>query len=167
MIRDGARRVDCALCALVQAQGGHLPSGSGIVVVYVDDDLIALLQDDLPGVLLAPREHIGALSTFPERSARFLAALRRAVTEVRNSYGTSGAMIEPTTDVPGAAGHICYHVVPTMRDGDTPPYLDEVLRAQSVVEALQDRLSSRRLQPVLRSAKPASSFGRQPGLTEP
>ena len=107
----------CALCAVAQPTMEMLAAEPGSrVVAYLDSELIALLEPGVPGVLLAPRSHVKGLSTSPGLSAVFLAALRRAVTEVQASYGTSGAMIEPTTEVPGAVGHVCYHVVPTLRD---------------------------------------------------
>ena len=75
------------------------------------------------------------------------------------AYQTSGAMIEPTTDVPGATGHVCYHVVPTMRDGGPLPSVEGVVQAQRVFEALRDRVSPRQLEPALRTGRPASMFG--------
>ena len=83
----------CALCtiSLRSAEVGPFR------VAYVDDDVIALIDQDLPGVLLAPRSHVEALSGLSTATGDFLAALRRTVTEVQAAYGTTGAMIEPAT----------------------------------------------------------------------
>jgi len=104
-------------------------------VAYVDDDVIALIDQDLPGVLLAPRSHVEALSGLSTATGDFLAALRRTVTEVQAAYGTTGAMIEPTTDLAGAPGHVCYRVVPTLGDESAGP-ADVVVEPRRLALAL-------------------------------
>ncbi len=133
----------CALCAVAQPTMEMLAAEPGSrVVAYLDSELIALLEPGVPGVLLAPRSHVKGLSTSPGLSAVFLAALRRAVTEVQASYGTSGAMIEPTTEVPGAVGHVCYHVVPTLRDeSSTSSEPDLMTEARGLAVALSEQPS--------------------------
>jgi hypothetical protein len=133
----------CALCAVAQPTMELLAAEPGSrIVAYLDSELIALLEPGVPGVMLAPRSHVKGLSTSPGLSAVFLAALRRAVTEVQSSYGTSGAMIEPSTEVPGAAGHVCYHVVPTLRDeSSTPPEPDLLAEARGLAVALSEQPS--------------------------
>jgi hypothetical protein len=151
---------ECALCAVGETSAGHPePEAPSTVVAYLDDELIALLEPGLLGVLLAPRSHVQGLATQPGLSAVFLAALRRAVTEVQSSYGTSGAMVKPTTDVPGASGHVCYHVVPTMRDEmRPPPSLDLQEEARYLANALGDRAVPRQGRLVTRSWRPPSPF---------
>jgi len=99
----------CALCAL----GAGPDDDEEASVVYLDGEVMALIASGTPGVTLAPRFHVGALSQKPAAAGRFLAALRRTVNEVQNAYGTSGATIEPTTDLVGSQGHVCYRVFPT------------------------------------------------------
>ena len=140
---EGEVTETCALCAVAQPTMERLAAEPGSrVVAYIDSELIALLEPGVPGVLLAPRSHVKGLSTSPSLSAVFLAALRRAVTEVQASYGTSGAMIEPTTEVPGAAGHVCYHVVPTLRDeSSASPEPDLMAEARGLAVALSEQPS--------------------------
>lgn len=164
---DVERPESCALCALVQAPDTGPMPGTELVAAYVDEDLVALLGPELSGVLLAPRQHIGTLSTAPERAAVFLAALRRAVNEVQASYGASGAMIEPTTDLAGAVGHLCYHVVPTLPDDAPPPSLDMVTRTRRLADALRQHAVPHRLHPPTKPGRLPSFFDRLSGLVEP
>lgn len=95
------------------------------VVAYLDDDLVALVAPGTPGVLVAPRHHVEGLATTPTAGAVVLGALRRAASTVACSYAADGTVIEATTDLPGAPGHVCYRIVPTRQDqallpGDHP-----------------------------------------------
>lgn len=89
-------------------------------MAYRDDELLAVIERDSPGVLLAPRSHVEALEVVPDRAGAMLAALRRATTTVETAYGVSSASIEPTIELSGASGHICYRVIPTA-DGHPLP----------------------------------------------
>lgn len=148
----GNRKCDeCALCDAGQlSESSCVLSGTTALVAYHDDELIALLQPGVPGMLLAPRAHIASLSTLPQFSAVFLAALRCAVSQVQTTYGTSHTLIEPKNSIPGAVGHICYHVVPTpSRESSQAEPLDLVAEARRVAEALRRWSTSRRGRPVV------------------
>ena len=109
------------LCSVVAPGRLGVPgSAASPEVAYVDDELIGLLEPGRAGVLLAPRCHVAGLMTAPERAGTVLAALRRAADTVRRTYGTSGAMIEPTTELRGAVGHVCYRVLPTRLETSDP-----------------------------------------------
>jgi hypothetical protein len=134
----GAFGDDCALCAVAQ-QGGALArvDVAGMVVAYLDDQVVGLIEPGAPGVLVAPRSHMRELSTMPAHTGAVLAALRRAAQTVMSSYRTSGTMIEPTTKVPGAAGHVCYRVVPSTFDRLLPlPAPDLEAEAECLAAAL-------------------------------
>lgn len=130
-------REGCVLCSVALERSRRPQAARELEIVYVDDELIALLRPGLPGVLLAPRPHLEALTTLPGRGADFLAALRRIVAVVQSSYGASGAMIEPTTDVPGASGHICYQVVPSSGTGRRQGAPDPAIQATRIADALR------------------------------
>jgi hypothetical protein len=107
-----------------------------MVVVYLDEQVVGLIEPGVPGAIVAPRPHMRELSNMPEQAGAVLAAVRRAATSVRSTYRTSGAMIEPATDVPAAAGHVCYRVVPTTIDRALPTALDPVTEAECLAAAL-------------------------------
>ena len=134
----------CLLCEVADVSADHAPIGAtDLVVAYVDDELVALIEADLPGVLLAPRVHVNGLARMAGTAGVFLGALRRAVTVVRSAYGASGAMIEPTTALAGARSHVCYHVVPTEPiDGERSHLLSTLDRA-TVGEYLAEALGER------------------------
>jgi hypothetical protein len=130
-------RSDCVLCQLGGvAEGGQLP-GTDLVVAYVDDELIGLVPTERPGVLLAPREHIQVLPRTPEASAAILAPLRQLVEQVRSFYGVTEAKIEPTTDLPKAPGHVCFHVTPDGNGGGSPRSYDIEVRVNALAEGLR------------------------------
>jgi|GEM_PF-2444103 len=131
--------MSCVLCAVAEPAMDAHPIQSDWIVAYVDGNLIAIVEPGEPGVLLAPRRHIPALAAEPAQSAPFLAALRRTVVEVQTAYGTSGAMIEPTADLPGAAGHVCYRVLPTRPEGQPmPAEPDPATEARVLATALSE-----------------------------
>lgn len=137
-------RSGCALCG-VELSSQTLPGGGadGIMVAYLDHEFIALLEADRPGVLLAPRKHVRGLSTLPELSGAFLAALRRTVTVVQSWQGASGATIEPTPPFPVPTSHACYRVVPTMgQDRCALSSVDLATRANQVAAVFGDELAS-------------------------
>lgn len=102
-------------CRLCEAGG---PAGEA---VYRDRLVVALVDHQLPGVLLAPRSHLDVLEQVPDRAGPLLAAIRRAARTVEEVFDASGARIEPTTDLPGAGGHVCYRVIPTVDDAPIDP----------------------------------------------
>lgn len=89
-----------------------MPESASRRVAFLDDDVIAIMEPDIPGVIIAPRLHATGLATHP---AVLLAALRKAALHVETLYGASGVTIEPDFDLPGAPGHVCYRVVPGAR----------------------------------------------------
>lgn len=104
----------CALCAAIATPAGELGWGTWLAA-YVDDVLVAFVQPDAGGgVLIAPREHVGALSTSEDLAGGVLAGVRRAMLAVRAFYGASGATVQPMADVPGCEGHVCYQVLATL-----------------------------------------------------
>jgi len=137
---------DCALCQLTGGSvGSQLPSAEA-VIAYIDAELIGLIPEGGPGVLLALREHTGTLSDTPERSAAILAPLRRIVERVKSSYGVDEATILPTTDLAGAAGHVCYRVVPVLA-GRSDVQSDTATRAAELAETLRRAAADRRQPP--------------------
>jgi len=160
--------IHCALCTL----GLHSARPPGtestpVVVAYLDDELIALVAADLPGAMLAPRSHVRGLPAQPGLAGPFLAALRKVVLEVQSLYETSGTMIEPTTDLPGAAGHVCYQVMPTIRHG--PVFLPSTeVRALSLrlAEVLGGHIVPRRTRHAGRPQRSLASFHRPFGLVD-
>ena len=107
-------------CALCRAAREPRPAPAGTVVLAVDD-LVALVDEHVPGVLVAPRAHMEGLTTAPVEAGVVLGALRRVAITVQSSYGASRTSIEPTTELAGAAGHVCYRVVPVAGDAPMPP----------------------------------------------
>jgi hypothetical protein len=101
---------DCQLCMLQPA--------ADVSIEYVSDVAIAFVEPERCGASLAPRAHVGSLSDLGADAGAFLAALRRAANEIQAVYGTTGTMIEPTTALPGAAGHVTYRIVPTLLEED-------------------------------------------------
>jgi hypothetical protein len=100
---------DCLLCTLTPTAGASIE--------YVDEVSLAFVESGQPGASIAPRAHVGSLSDL-RNVGEFLAALRRAANEVQAVYGTTGTMIEPTTAIDGASGHVTYRIVPTVPDGE-------------------------------------------------
>lgn len=109
---------------------------AGVVIAYVDNELIGLVTPERPGLSLAPREHVARLFDVPGRSAALLASLRLLVGEVKSTYGVDEARIEPTTDLPGAAGHVCFNVVPVLA-GEVEVPSDVPTRVAALAEALR------------------------------
>lgn len=138
----------CFLCDAVEPVASPAPAdGDEHLTVYADDQLVALLEPALPGVLLAPRAHVPGMGQMPGLAGAFLAALRRTVTVVQSAYGASGAMIEPSTVLAGASGHVAYRVVPTLRydpagEQMVPP-LGLATLAQCLATALEERIAAR------------------------
>lgn len=133
----------CPLCILPAAVGVAVEIGGTVMTTaYADDELVALVDPGSPGVVLVPRSHVSGLGEMPGLSGVFLGALRRAVMVVRTAYGTTGAMIEPTTTIPGAGGHVAYRVVPTLPPGDCDPPPAPVVAASAVSEHLAEALGS-------------------------
>jgi hypothetical protein len=129
--RSATFREDCLLCTLA-------PAG-GFSTVYVDDVAIALVESGHTGASLAPRSHVGSLSDLGQEAGPFLAALRRVANMVQAAYRTTGTMIEPTTSVEGAPGHVTYRIVPTIRNGveeTTEPESDAPTPVEEIEEAL-------------------------------
>lgn len=123
----------CRLCAA----GG--PSGEA---VYRDPVVVALVDRWIPGVLLAPRSHLDVLDQRPDRAGPLLAAIRRAAQTVEEAFDASGARIEPTTELPGASGHVCYRVVPTVDDAPIDPSA-AVAEPDVLAAMLRDALAGR------------------------
>lgn len=111
---DLEQRERCALCSVTFRSDISNLSGCG-EVAYVDDDVVALIDRNLPGVVVAPRAHVAALAT-TARPAAVLAALRRAALHVETWYEAADVEITPVTDLSGAVGHVGYHVVPAASD---------------------------------------------------
>lgn len=129
----------CALCSADPITAGGTGPDARWSVVYADDILVALVVPDVAGVLIAPRPHIGGLATSPELAGVLLGALRKTAIAVKTSYRTSGVTVQPITDVPGAPGHVCYHVVPTMPTSEPP---SATAHPERLVPTLTGKLSS-------------------------
>jgi hypothetical protein len=114
MSENEQHRSTCLLCSLEDSAAGQPFPGSETVLAYRDDTLIALLHPGLSGALLAPRAHVSGFAGLMGGAASFLAAMRRMVTAEQSLYGASGAVVEPTDTLSGAAGHVCYHILPTL-----------------------------------------------------
>ena len=125
---------DCALCG--SCEEDRL-ARVGLVVAYIDDDVVGLVADDRPGFFVAPRAHAGTLFDSPEQSAAVLARLTQVAEEVKSLYGVTEARIEPTTDLPEAAGHVCYHVTLDPHGGESPRSPDTQARVQGLAERLR------------------------------
>ncbi|MGH9088733.1 MAG: hypothetical protein ACRDYZ_11605 [Acidimicrobiales bacterium] len=123
----------CFLCVAAREQAAPAPKGTVVVVV---DDLVALIEAGTPGVLVAPRSHVDGMAASPVDAGVVLGALRRAAATVQASYGVSGASIEPTTELSGAAGHVCYRVVPTVGDLPVPAGSEQGIDPQDLAAAL-------------------------------
>lgn len=153
------RASDCALCQLgASVEGDRLPRAD-VVVAYVDDELIGLIPSDRPGMSLAPREHTGGLGDTVQASATILAPLRRLVEEVKSSYGVAEATIEPTTELPGAAGHVYYQVVPVLA-GEVDVPSDTSTRVAALADTLRHAAADRRPQPCIRPHRGPNPPGR-------
>lgn len=105
---------ECAICVATRASEDAAPGDKLRELVYLDDVLAVLVESDVEGVLLAPRKHVGELAANPEVAGAVLAGLRRAAVAVQDHYRASGATVQPKTDLPGALGHVCYWVMPTL-----------------------------------------------------
>lgn len=134
------RRSGCWICELAAqpavTHAGASRSAKGVgTVAYLDDRVIALLEDKR--VLVAPCEHRDRLPSTPAAASVVLAVLRRAVSTIQASCGTSGATIELVTELSGAAGHVCYRIVPTAAPPREPGTIDrrELVAALSGVGA--------------------------------
>ncbi|MGH9092989.1 MAG: hypothetical protein ACRDZR_16675 [Acidimicrobiales bacterium] len=145
MSGDGTRAA-CPLCALPVAAGVVVDvAGEAMTTSYADEELVALVDPGSPGVLLVPRSHVGGLGAMPGLAGVFLGALRRAVTAVQAAYGALGAMIEPSTSLGGACGHVAYRVVPTMppEGGGHHAAPATAVVSENLAEALGSRLAPR------------------------
>jgi hypothetical protein len=110
--------------------------GTDLVLAYCDDDVVVFVEPTCAGALVAPRSHAGGLAWVPGGAGPVLAALRRVSLVLQESYATSGTMIEAVADFPGAAGHVCYRVVPTAPDEPLPAGVDPRARADALAAAL-------------------------------
>lgn len=118
------------------------------VVAYLDDQLLYLFGSGVEGMVLAPRLHGGVMPTEVGASGTLLSALRIAVTDVQSAYGVSGATIEAIIDLPGAAGHVCYHVRPTPWAGGTSTLPSRLGRgAGRLTPVLSARMSQAKKRP--------------------
>lgn len=131
------------LCQLeeVPAAGG-MPAGR-FVAAYADDELFGLVLPGRPGVLVAPRAHVSLLPAQPARAAAILATLRLVLEDVKEAYGVGEAEITPLTDLPGAAGHLCYGLAPVglVEGAETPA--DPALLASRLANTLKQRTTPR------------------------
>lgn len=132
----------CTLCAAGSACSDrpvpHRPVvGADLVLAHCDGDVAVFVEPACPGALVAPRSHAGGLAWVPGGAGPVLAALRRVSLELRQSYATSGTMIEAIGDFPGAAGHVCYRVVPTAPDESLLAGVDPRARADALAAALE------------------------------
>lgn len=131
--RADARVPGCRLCEAETAGG----------VVVDDRGLVAIVEVDAPGVVVAPLAHLDVLERVPDRAGTLLAAVRRVATAVEQAYGAPSAHVEPTTDFPGAGGHVCYRIVPapngTMSPIDGAPAVDADVLSAAVRVALAER----------------------------
>jgi hypothetical protein len=112
--RVGAIGGACAICAASHELPGETGPPAGPRAVHADDAVIAFAEPDMNGVLIAPRRHIESLSTTTELAGDVLAGVRRAAVAVQVFYGASGVSVEPTSDFPGAPGHVCFRILPTL-----------------------------------------------------
>lgn len=133
MVNGEGQGQRCVLCDVAEASLDHWGQRTTeLVVAYVDGDLIALIEPDSPGVLLAPRSHVTGLSRMASMSGVLLAALRNAMTVVQSAYGAPRALVEPTTELLGAGSHVCFRVVPTGSiAGDEPRLLSSLELAKT------------------------------------
>ena len=134
---DSRRHAGCVLCWAGDG-GDHSAAPGGVEVAHADHELIALVDHDAPGVLVAPRSHVDTLPTAPMGAGALLGALRRVAVAVETSYGATGAAIEPTTELPWAAGHVCYRIAPTVDGVPLPPGTGAGIDVRDVVAALSN-----------------------------
>src|SRR5580693_4212826 len=87
----------CALCALAGGEYGRSPSSQGdLVVAYVDDGVIVFFSTRHDGALIAPRCHVGGMSSLTgDALPKFLAALRRTAIAEETISGGRPTSIEP------------------------------------------------------------------------
>ncbi|MBO0727843.1 MAG: hypothetical protein J2P57_01205 [Acidimicrobiaceae bacterium] len=134
----------CALCQLRPMSEGGQVGQSGVLLAYVDDQLLGLVANDRPGVLVAPRAHAGVPFDAPARSAVLLAGLRRVAEGAKAAYGVAEVAIEPVTDIPDAKGHVCYHLRPVLPAGESPAPSDRDARVRWLADTLRRHAAARR-----------------------
>ena len=107
--------LECCSCAIAQWGVGHrMRIAPRYVAEDVDEDVVVISEPELNGLLVVPRQHIGALEQLPAPSrGHLLAALRRATQLVQERNSGSAARVVVMTDPPASEGHVCFHVVPS------------------------------------------------------
>lgn len=113
-------------------------TGPGPLAVHADEAVIAFVQRDALGALIAPRRHVPNLSLRPGAAAQVLARIRRSAVGVQAFYRSSGVSVEPVADFPGAPGHACFRILPTFPAGRGA----EDSRLEALVPVLQRMLGS-------------------------
>lgn len=131
-----AHKVHCAICAAASGASGSSAHANALSTAYVDEDFIVFIEPDRAGALVAPRQHIGALSVDPNVAGHVLGGLRQAALAVRGFYGVTGATVEPSTEAPGSPDHVCYRVSPTLPAG-VP---SSGVQGERLMSVLRDRL---------------------------
>lgn len=127
----------CRLCGSWSAEHDGPPQRERPAVTIVDDEVVAVIDPELPGVLLAPRSHVEVLTAAPTRAGAVLGALRRAAEVVQASFGATGVTIDPTTELPDAGGHVCYRIVPTLAGMPLPSETGPGVEASSLLAAIR------------------------------
>lgn len=133
----------CAICTAASTAVVGTCTGSGPLAVHADEAVVAFVQRDALGALIAPRRHVPNLSLKPGTTGQVLARIRRSAVGVQDFYRSSGVSVEPVADFPGAAGHACFRILPTFPAGRSA----EDARLEALVPALQRALGSQPVGP--------------------
>jgi len=110
----------CEACALARS-GAASGVGSRLAgaTVTVGTDVVVISGPQIAGRVIVPRQHIGGLEELSlPRRAQVLAAIRRAAAVVGTGEPQTPARVVASTDSPGSASHVCFHVLPP---DDTAP----------------------------------------------
>jgi hypothetical protein len=109
----------CEACAVVRS-GTSIGSWLADATVTVDTDVVVISGPRIAGQVIIPRQHVGGLEELLlPRRAQVLAAIRRVAALVSGGQSQSPARVVVSTDSPGSASHVCFHVLPA--DQGTPP----------------------------------------------
>jgi len=105
---------ECPSCAFGQwVTGDRTRSVAPYVTEEIDDDVVAIREPDLEGLVVIPRQHISGINGLSVLGrANLLAALRRVAQSVQERNPGSATRILVMTDAPATEDHVCFHVTP-------------------------------------------------------
>jgi hypothetical protein len=132
---------NCPLCELGEAPLSRPKRVGDVIAVHADPSMVVFLQPPLQLVAVAPTCHVDDLSHFEAGGlGSFLAALRRVALNVRLVFGCSETTIAPVeTPLPKSDGHVCFHVVPGLKEdsADQLESSDPMVQAELLAERLR------------------------------